>query len=58
MDLELSSQESMNAPICIIVGFQQKDRQDSQNLKKDKFLECQLLVFNVLLGRKILLILA
>ena len=34
-NFELGSQENMNVPIWIIVGFQQKDRQDSQNLSKD-----------------------
>ena len=27
----------MNVPIWIIIGFQQKDRQDSQNFNKDAF---------------------
>ena len=36
-NFELGSQESMNVPISIIVGFQQRDRQDSQNLKNDTF---------------------
>ena len=31
------SQENMNVPICIIIGFQQQDRQDSQKLKNDTF---------------------
>ena len=39
---ELGRQESMNVPICIIIGFQQRDRQDSQNLNNDTF--CRLLV--------------
>ena len=34
---ELRTQEIMNVPIWIIVGFQQKDRQDSQNLNVDTF---------------------
>ena len=34
---ELGSQESMNVPIGIIVGFQQRDRQNSQNLNNDTF---------------------
>ena len=36
-NFELGSQESMKVPIWIIVGFQQRDRQDSQNLNKDTF---------------------
>ena len=34
---ELGSQESMNVPIWINIGFQQRDRQDSQNLVNDTF---------------------
>ena len=37
MKFELGSQETMNVPIWIIIGFQQRDRQDSQNLNKDTF---------------------
>ena len=29
--------ESKNVSIWIIIGFQQRDRQDSQNLNKDMF---------------------
>ena len=36
-NFELDSQESMNVPIWIVIGFQQKDRQDSQNLNNDTF---------------------
>ena len=36
-NFELGSQENMNFPIWIIVGFQQKDRQDSRNLNMDTF---------------------
>ena len=41
-NFELGSQENMNVSIWIIIGFQQQDRQDSQNLNKDTF--CRLLV--------------
>ena len=34
---ELGTQEGINVPIWIIVGFQQKVRQDSQNLALDTF---------------------
>ena len=37
-NFELGSQESMNVPIWIIIGFQQQDRQDSRNLNNDTFL--------------------
>ena len=34
---ELGTQERINVPIGVIIGFQQRDRQDSQNLNKDRF---------------------
>ena len=37
MNFELGSQEGMDAHIWIIIGFQQRDRQDSQNLDNDTF---------------------
>ena len=36
-NFELGSQVSMNVPIWIAIGFQQRDRQDSQNLNNDIF---------------------
>ena len=36
-NFELGSQENMNVPTWIIIGFQQQDRQDSQNLNNDTF---------------------
>ena len=36
-NLKLGSQESMNVPIWIITGFQQRAGQDSQNLRHDTF---------------------
>ena len=36
-NFELGSQENMNVPIWIIIGFQQIDRQDSQTLNNDIF---------------------
>ena len=36
-NFELGSQQNMNVPIWIIIGFQQQDRQDSQNLNTDAF---------------------
>ena len=41
-NFDLVSQESMNVPIWIIIGFQQRNRQDSQNLNNDTF--CRLTV--------------
>ena len=37
MELQMGSQENMNVPIWIIIKFQQKDRQGSQNLNNDTF---------------------
>ena len=34
-NFNLGGQESINVPIWIILGFQQRERLDSQNLKKD-----------------------
>ena len=34
---ELGTQKTINVPVWIIVGFQQRDRQDSQNLNNDTF---------------------
>ena len=36
-NFELGSQESMNVPMWIIVGFQKRSRQDSQNLNNCSF---------------------
>ena len=36
-NFELGSQENMNVPIWIIIRFQQRDREDSQNLNNDAF---------------------
>ena len=36
-NFELGSQENMNVPIWIIIGYQQQDRQDSQTLNNDTF---------------------
>ena len=36
-NFELGSQENMNVPVWIITGFQQQDKQDSQNLNNDTF---------------------
>ena len=34
---ELGTREGTNIPIWIVIGFQQKDRQDSQNLNNYTF---------------------
>ena len=45
-NFELGSQESVNVPIRIIIGFQQRDRQDPQNWNIDTF--CRLPVNSAL----------
>ena len=50
----LGSPQGMNVPIWIIIGFQQRDRQDAQNLNIDTFLNYLLLVLSVLSGQKII----
>ena len=37
LTFELGNQEGINVPIWIIVGCQQRDKQDSQNLNNDMF---------------------
>ena len=36
-NFDLGSQENMNLPIWIIIGFQQQDTRESQNLNNDTF---------------------
>ena len=43
-NFKLGSYENMNVPIWIIIGFQQRDKQDSQNLNNDTF--CRLPVIS------------
>ena len=51
-NFELGSQESMNVSIWIFIGFEQRDRQDSQNLNNDSF--CRLTVVSAqgVIGRE------
>ena len=37
MEFRIGSRENMNVPLWIILGLQQRDRQDSQNLNNDTF---------------------
>ena len=46
---ELETQEGINVPFWIIVGFQRRDRQDSQNLHNSTFIELQYQVPKALL---------
>ena len=49
-NFELGSQESMNVPVWIIIGFQQRDRQDSQNLDIDTFSSLPVVIAQCLIG--------
>ena len=49
-NFELGSQENMNVPIWIIIGFQQQDRQDSQNLNKDAFYRLPIVSAQCIIG--------
>ena len=49
-NLKLGSQESMNVPIWIFIGFQQRDRQDSQKLNNDTFCRLPVVSAQAIIG--------
>ena len=49
-NFELGNRERMNVPVWIIVGFQQQDRQDSQNLNNDTFCRLPVITAHCLIG--------
>ena len=49
-NFELGSQENMNVPIWIIIGFQQQDRQDSQDLNNDTFCRLPVVIAQCIIG--------
>ena len=49
-NFELGGHKNMNVPICIIIGFQQRDRQDSQNLNNDKFFRLPVISAQCIIG--------
>ena len=49
-NFELGSQENMNVPLWIFVGFQQQDRQDSQNLNNDTFCGLPVVIAQCVIG--------
>ena len=51
-NFELGGQEKMNVPIWIIIGFQQQDRQDSQNLNNDTFCRLHVVSAQCIIGTK------
>ena len=46
----MGSQKSMNAPIWITVGFQQRDKQASQNLDEDNFCRLPVAIAQCVIG--------
>ena len=51
--LELGTQDEINVPILNIVGFQQRDRQDSQNLNNVTFFRPHVTSAQCVFGTKI-----
>ena len=49
---EFATQESINVPLWITVGFQQRDRQDSQNLNNDSFYRSPVTSAQCIIGTK------
>ena len=49
-NFDLGSQEKRNVPICIIIGIQQQDRQDSQNLNNDTFCRLPVVSAHCIIG--------
>ena len=49
-NFELRSQENMNVPIWIIIGFQQQGRKDSQNFNDDTFCRLHVVIAQCVIG--------
>ena len=49
-NFELGSQENTNVPVWIFIGFQQQDRQDSQNLNNDTFCKLPIVSAQCVIG--------
>ena len=52
LSFELGSQESMNVPKWIIIGFQQRNKQDSQSLNNDIFCRLPVTSAQCIIGTK------
>ena len=50
MTFELGTQEGVNIPTWIFVGFQQNDRQHDQNLNNDTFVRLPVISAQVVIG--------
>ena len=51
-NLELGSHENMNVPIWIIIGFQQRNRKDTQKLNNDTFCRLPVTSAQCIIGRE------
>ena len=51
-NFKIGSQERMNVPIWIIIGFHQRDRQDSQILNNDTFCRLSITTAQCIIGTK------
>ena len=51
-NFELGSHENINVPIWIIIGFQQRDRHDSQNLNNDTFCRLPVVSAQCIIGKE------
>ena len=51
-NFELGSRENMNVPMWILIGFQQQDRQDSQNLNNDTFCRLPVVSAQCIIGKE------
>ena len=51
-NLELGSQESMNVPLWIFIGLQQRERQVSQNFNNDTFCRLPVTTAHCIIGRE------
>ena len=49
-NFDLGSQESLNVPIWIVIGFQQRERQDSQNVNNDTFCRLPVVSAQAIIG--------
>ena len=51
-NFELGSQESMKVPTWIVIGFQQRDRQDTQKLNNDTFCRLPVVSAQCIIGKE------
>ena len=51
-NFEIGSQENMNVPVWNIIGFQRRDKQNSQNVKNDRFFRMPVTSAQCKIGRE------